>query len=83
MDANVHAFSKLPWEHVSRLGYHTITSAGVVARGKDLELTVRAPIYWDMGKDAHIVQLDVMHQTHCLNIIRKMIYTLTTIRSGR
>ncbi|OIW29407.1 hypothetical protein CONLIGDRAFT_680257 [Coniochaeta ligniaria NRRL 30616] len=62
------------WDRVSKLGYHTVTSADVVALGKNPELTVRAPAHWGMGDDAHIVQLDVTHQIHCLNAIRKAMY---------
>lgn len=62
------------WDRVSKLGYHTVTSADVVALGKDPEMTVRAPAHWGMGDDAHIVQLDVTHQIHCLNAIRKAMY---------
>lgn len=62
------------WDRVSKLGYHTVTSADVVALGKNPEMTVRAPAHWGMGDDAHIVQLDVTHQIHCLNAIRKAMY---------
>jgi len=62
------------WERVSRLGYHIVTTADVVALGKDPDSTVRAPAHWGKGSDAHIVQLDVTHQIHCLNAVRKAMY---------
>ncbi|KXJ93583.1 hypothetical protein Micbo1qcDRAFT_203648 [Microdochium bolleyi] len=62
------------WDRVSQLGYHTISTADVVALGKDPALTVRAPPSWDRGPDAHIVQIDMTHQIHCLNAVRKAMY---------
>lgn len=62
------------WERVSRTGWHTITSADVIAIGKDPSLTVRAPRDWGFGDDAHIVQVDFAHQIHCLNVVRKAMY---------
>ncbi|KAI1201514.1 hypothetical protein F5X97DRAFT_331253 [Nemania serpens] len=62
------------WDRVARLGYHAVTSADVVALGKDPEMTVRAPAEWGLGEDAHIIQLDVTHQIHCLNAVRKAMY---------
>ncbi|KAH7033716.1 uncharacterized protein B0I36DRAFT_321940 [Microdochium trichocladiopsis] len=62
------------WERVSKLGYHTISTADVLALGKDPSMTVRAPASWDRGDDAHIVQIDMTHQIHCLNAVRQAMY---------
>lgn len=62
------------WDRVSLLGYHTISTSDVLALGKDPTLTVRAPASWNRGPDAHIVQIDMTHQIHCLNAVRKAMY---------
>ncbi|KAI0149273.1 hypothetical protein BJ166DRAFT_582486 [Pestalotiopsis sp. NC0098] len=46
----------------------------VIAIGKDPSLTVRAPEEWGFGPDAHLGVLDVFHQIHCLNALRRGIY---------
>ncbi|KAK6845905.1 hypothetical protein PG987_001093 [Apiospora arundinis] len=58
-------------EHV---GYHAVTSADVAKLGKDPTTTVRAPAEWGLGDDAHLVQLDLAHQLHCLDVVRKAMY---------
>ena len=59
------------WEEISAFSYHTISTADVIALGKDPRTTVKAPLSWGNGPDAHIVQLDVFHQIHCLDSLRR------------
>ena len=59
------------WDRASAFAYHAIRGADVLALGKDPGKTVKAPVSWGLGPDAHIVQIDVFHQIHCLNSLRK------------
>ncbi|KAK8098102.1 uncharacterized protein PG998_013588 [Apiospora kogelbergensis] len=59
------------WDRITKVGYHTVTSEDIRRLGKDPATTVRAPADWDLGDDAHLVQLDLAHQLHCLNVLRK------------
>jgi hypothetical protein len=50
--------------------FSTITSADVRCIGKDPSLTVHLP----HNPDAHIILPTVVHQIHCLDSIRKMVF---------
>ena len=41
---------------------------------KPLSKTVKAPISWGHGDDAYLAQIEVFHQIHCLNELRKNIH---------
>lgn len=41
---------------------------------KDPSKCVKAPSSWGEGSDAYIAQIEVFHQIHCLNELRKEIY---------
>ena len=62
------------WNRFSMVGFHVISSADVIKIGKDPSKTVRAPLDWGYGVDAHLAQLDVFHQIHCLNVLRRHMY---------
>lgn len=62
------------WERVALQGYHTVTTKDIIALGRDPEMTIRAPLDWGLGPDAHVVQLDMSHLIHCLNVVRKAMY---------
>ncbi|KAK8014347.1 hypothetical protein PG990_007643 [Apiospora arundinis] len=62
------------WDNITKVGYHAVTSADVAKLGKDPTMTVRAPAEWGLGDDAHLVQLDLAHQLHCLDVVRKAMY---------
>jgi len=51
-----------------------ISSDEVLRTGKDPRKTVRAPADWGYGDDAHLAQIDVVHQIHCLNMVRQAVY---------
>ena len=62
------------WEYISRAGALPITSADVRAIGKNPLLTAKWPPSAGLGPDAHIASIDVFHQIHCLNEMRKWIH---------
>lgn len=43
----------------------------MVQSGKSPELSVKAPLNWGLGDNKYIAQVDVFHQIHCLNELRK------------
>lgn len=59
------------WEALSAIGFTTISTADVIRLGKDPTLTVHHP----SDPNAHIVMPTVNHQIHCLNSIRKSVFS--------
>ncbi|KAI0129731.1 hypothetical protein BJ170DRAFT_617379 [Xylariales sp. AK1849] len=64
------------WDSLSAEGFEVITvdKEAVVNSGKLPRLSVKAPTSWGLGDDAYIAQIDVFHQIHCLNELRKEIH---------
>ncbi|PQE19432.1 tat pathway signal sequence protein [Rutstroemia sp. NJR-2017a BBW] len=64
------------WNYISTEGLEVITvpSYAIEKSGKDPNLSVKAPSSWHQGSDAFLVQIDVFHQIHCLNELRKELY---------
>jgi hypothetical protein len=46
--------------------------------GRDPNVIVKAPEDWGFGKDAYPAQIDVFHEIHCLNMLRKEMVTAHT-----
>lgn len=46
----------------------------MIRAGKSPHQSVKAPISWERGDEAYIAQVDVFHQIHCLNELRKEIH---------
>ncbi|OAA36116.1 hypothetical protein BBO_08288 [Beauveria brongniartii RCEF 3172] len=60
------------WHKFEKVLTHVVTRDEIIKLGKDPETVARfEDEYWGMGNDAYMVQLDVMHQIHCLNLLRK------------
>ncbi|KAK8094989.1 hypothetical protein PG997_001674 [Apiospora hydei] len=63
------------WDRLSAEGIEIITvdEDAVVLSGKTPGLSVKAPLSWGRGDQAYVAQVDVFHQIHCLNELRKEI----------
>lgn len=64
------------WDLISTAKYQltTVSAADIRYAGKKPETSVKAPESWGRGPDAYPAQIDVFHQIHCLNELRKEIY---------
>ena len=49
----------------------TINSDEARKLGRDPDVIVKAPEDWGFGEDAYPAQIDVFHEIHCLNMLRK------------
>src|SRR3569833_3693575 len=61
------------WDYISTEGFEiiTVSETDVVNSGKDPTISLKAPSSWGAGDDAYIAQVEVFHQIHCLNELRK------------
>ncbi len=62
------------WVRIASSDMIVISTEDVISIGKDPAMTVRAPEEWGLGTDAHLGVLDVFHQIHCLNALRRGVY---------
>ena len=64
------------WDRLMAEGSEIVTvdEEAVVRSGKTPGLSVKAPSSWGRGDQAYIAQVDVFHQIHCLNELRKEIH---------
>ncbi|CAG8960187.1 hypothetical protein HYFRA_00010666 [Hymenoscyphus fraxineus] len=62
------------WSKLTDVGVVIISGEEVSKLGKDPKKTVKAPLAWGYGSDAHLAQSDGQHALHCLNAIRKYAY---------
>lgn len=64
------------WDYISTEGLEVITvsSNALSHSGKDPSMCIKAPSSWNEGSDAYVAQIDVFHQIHCLNELRKEMY---------
>lgn len=65
------------WEYISAYAKPIITidRAEVTALGRDPDVIVKAPDEWNMGDAAYPAQINVFHDIHCLNMLRKEMVT--------
>jgi hypothetical protein len=61
------AWDKLTWQNVFAISKEEAAKI----TGGDLSSTVRVPENWGYGTDMRLAKLDLGHQLHCLNVIRK------------
>lgn len=61
------------WDYISGEEFQliTISASDVSLSGKDPSIALQAPASWGVGLGAYIAQVDVFHQIHCLNELRK------------
>ena len=52
----------------------TVTSGTLRASHISPSQSVQAPSSWGQGPDAYVAHIDVLHQVHCLNALRKEIH---------
>ncbi|KAG2419954.1 hypothetical protein HFD88_004751 [Aspergillus terreus] len=64
------------WDLISAEGFEITTAeaSSLAKAGQDPSVLVHAPASWNRGDDAVVVQIDVFHQIHCLNELRKEIH---------
>jgi hypothetical protein len=64
------------WDEVSAEGFEamTVPASMIIDSKKNPKISLKAPSVWGYGDDAYVVQVDVFHQIHCLNELRKEIY---------
>ncbi|KAB5572421.1 hypothetical protein GE09DRAFT_1282790 [Coniochaeta sp. 2T2.1] len=64
------------WDEYERGRVVAVTRADLVAMNADPEITVKLEDeVWGLGDDAYAAAFDVYHQIHCLNALRKTVYT--------
>lgn len=62
------------WDRLSDIGTHILSTPQILSLGKDPLLTVKLPLSFGYGPDAHIGTLDGIHLVHCLNTLRKSLH---------
>ena len=65
------------WDSLTRGGLEiiTVSAADIKLSGKDPALSVKAPPSWDQGPDAYFAQIDIFHILHCLDGLRKEMWS--------
>ncbi|KAK6539073.1 hypothetical protein TWF694_010614 [Orbilia ellipsospora] len=63
------------WESVSHVAMFGIKASDVVKLGKDPLKAVRIPESLGFPPNTHLAQLDSIHQIHCLNALRKAVFS--------
>jgi hypothetical protein len=59
------------WEEISVLGAIGISKEHVERLGRDSSRAVTAPSEWNLGDQNYLAYVDVFHQIHCLDTLRK------------
>ncbi|TVY80561.1 hypothetical protein LSUE1_G005404 [Lachnellula suecica] len=62
------------WYPISKPTWITITEPEARSLDKDPSLLVKAPEDWGHGKNKYIAMLDLNHQLHCLNQLRRLAF---------
>lgn len=62
------------WERVETQNPIPITRQDIIDQGRDPDDAVKFPESFGFGPDAYVGRIDVFHQIHCLNRIRKHLY---------
>jgi len=64
----------LAWEEIGDLRLIPLTRDEVLAVGKDPEEVVRFPDSFGLGPERYAGRIDVFHQVHCLDALRREAY---------
>lgn len=63
------------WEEWELTRVLPVTRADIIRLGKDPETAVKLePDLWGLGDDAYATALDIYHQLHCVNTLRRIAY---------
>ena len=62
------------WENLTDHGVAYVSSDDIVKMGKDPAVVARLGPEFGLGPDAYMVETDIIHKIHCLNMIRKDVY---------
>ncbi|KAF4785082.1 hypothetical protein HER10_EVM0002433 [Colletotrichum scovillei] len=62
------------WDDMARIEYFGVSGDALRKMGKDPEISVSIPEEWGVGSDKYLVEIDMQHQLHCLNAVRKYAY---------
>ncbi|KAI4162778.1 MAG: hypothetical protein LQ342_003665 [Letrouitia transgressa] len=62
------------WDRISLVDTIAVSSADVLRLGKDPTIAAKYPVDYGLGPDAYVAEIDVFHQIHCLNALRKEIF---------
>jgi hypothetical protein len=62
------------WDTLVRVETLVVSSDAVTRLGKDASKTARYAEDMGYGPDAHIAQIDVIHQLHCLDTLRREVH---------
>lgn len=63
------------WDRISANSIFPISESDVLRINKDPSTALTAPPDWGFEEGAYIVEIDVFHQIHCLNALRKALIT--------
>ena len=63
------------WDRVSRNGFFAISAEELVQLGKDPIFSIPTDEEWGFPADSYMMHIDVFHQIHCLNALRKGLIT--------
>jgi len=65
------------WDSLTRGGLEiiTVSAADIELSGKDPALSVKVPPSWNQGPDAYFAQIEIFHILHCLDGIRKEMWS--------
>ncbi|EON98885.1 putative tat pathway signal sequence protein [Phaeoacremonium minimum UCRPA7] len=59
------------WERIAHIGMHSLTRHEVEGIGKNATECAKTQLDWGYGPDTYMAEIDVFHQLHCLNSLRK------------
>ncbi|KAG4443326.1 hypothetical protein IFR05_001195 [Cadophora sp. M221] len=59
------------WERISHIGMHALTKQEVTDIGKNATECAKTMPDWGYGPDTYMSEIDVFHQLHCLDALRR------------